>query len=77
MNLRRGLTLPECEYYRRNCNFTDEEQAVFDLCVRNQSRIQIARALKMSLSTVDRRTREVKHKIEKIQSLSDKKMAGT
>lgn len=77
MNLRHGLTRLECECYRKECNFTEDERKVFDLCVRNQSRVQIAEALDMSLSSVDRRTRDVKRKIQKVREFTDKKMTGT
>lgn len=77
MNLRRGLTLPECERYRRECNFTEDERAVFDLCVRNKSRLEIAETLGMSLSTVDRRTCAVKLKIQKVRKFYDEKTAGS
>lgn len=44
MNLLRGLTLLECERYRRECNFTEDERAVFDLCTRNRSRSSLSSA---------------------------------
>lgn len=77
MNLRRGLTSPECERYRRECNFTEEERAVFDLCVRNKSRPEIAGALGMSLSTVDRRIHDVKFKIRKVRIIGEKNVTKT
>lgn len=76
MNLRRGLTVPECERYRLECNFTEEERRVFDLCVRDWSRIQIAEALGMSLSTVDRRTRDVKRKIKTVSEIPQGRKAS-
>lgn len=76
MDLRHGLTVPECERYRRECNFTAPERAVFDLCVQNRSRMEIAEALNMSLSTVDRRTRDVKRKMQKVKNIDDKKLTG-
>lgn len=77
MNLLRGLTLLKCERYRRECNFTEDERAVFDLCTRNRSRLEIAEALKMSISTVDRRIHEVKLKIEKVRKFYDEKTVGS
>ncbi len=66
MNLRREFTEPECDRFRRDCNFTEEERAVFNLRVKDQSRIAIAETLNMSVATVDRRIRDIKRKIYKI-----------
>ena len=77
MNLRRGLTFPDCERYRLECNFTEDERRVFDLCVRSWSRIQIAAALDMSISTVDRRIHDIKLKIRKVRDDCDRKLMGT
>ena len=66
MNLRREFTELECDRFRRYCNFTEEERAVFNLRVKDQSRIAIAETLKMSVATVDRRIRDIKRKIYKI-----------
>ena len=60
------FTGPECEYFRKACNFTDEERAVFDLRVRARSIVEIQFALHMSESTVNRRIRSVKRKILKV-----------
>ncbi len=60
------FTRPECEYFRRNCNFTDEELAVFDLRVRDKSIVQICFALGMSESTITRRIRSIKRKIYRV-----------
>lgn len=66
MNIRNEFTEPECDWFRAVCNFTPEERAVFDLRVKDKSRIQIAMQLKMSESTVDRRIRGIKKKIHKV-----------
>lgn len=66
MNLRCGLIQRECERYRHDCNFTDEELAVFNLCVRGKFRLEIANILGMSVSTVDRRIHDIKVKIHQI-----------
>lgn len=66
MNIRNEFTEPECEWFRRVCNFTPDELAVFNLRVKDNSRIQIAMQLKMSESTVDRRIRSIKKKIHKV-----------
>lgn len=66
MNIRNEFTEPECEWFRNVCNFTPDELAVFNLRVKDYSRIEIAMALKMSESTVDRRIRGIKKKIHKV-----------
>lgn len=48
------------------CNFTPDELAVFNLRVKDHSRIEIAMKLGMSESTVDRRIRGIKRKIHKV-----------
>ncbi len=66
MNIRNEFTAAECERFRRDCNFTDDERAVFDIRVTGKSRVYISGKLNMSLSTVDRRIRDIKRKIYKI-----------
>ena len=66
MNIRTEFTEPECEWFRRMCNFTPDELAVFNLRVKDHSRIEIAMKLGMSESTVDRRIRGNKRKIHKV-----------
>lgn len=66
MNIKTEFTEPECERFRRECNFTDEERAVFDLRVKARSIIEIQGALNMSESTVSRRIRNIKRKIHKV-----------
>ena len=68
MNIRNEFTEPECEWFRNVCNFTPDELAVFNLRVKDNSRIQIAMQLKMSESSVDRRMRGIKKKIHKVLS---------
>ena len=66
MNIRNEFTESECEWFRNVCNFTPDELAVFNLRVKDNSRIKIAMQLKMSESTVDRRIRGIKKKIHKV-----------
>lgn len=66
INIKNEFTEPECEYYRRQCNFTDDERKVFDLRVKGKSLIEMCFALNMSESTVKRRIRAVKRKIYRV-----------
>lgn len=66
MNIKTEFTEPECERFRRECNFSDDERAVFDLRVRAHSIIEIQNTLNMSEATVNRRIRNIKRKIYKV-----------
>lgn len=66
MNIKTEFTEPECERFRRECNFSDEERAVFDLRVKARSIVEIQSALNMSEATVNRRIRNIKRKIYKV-----------
>jgi len=66
LNLKTEFTEPECERFRRECNFTPDERAVFDLRVKAHSVIEIQHALNMSESTVTRRIRSIKQKINRV-----------
>ncbi len=66
MNIRKEFTAAECERFRRDCNFTDDERAVFDIRVTGKSLVYISSQLNMSRSTVDRRIRDIKRKIYKV-----------
>ena len=71
MNLKTDFTEPECEWFRRNCNFTDQERIIFDLRVRDKTIIAIqdelqAMGLPLSEATINRRIRSIKDKILKV-----------
>lgn len=66
MNIKTEFTQPECERFRRECNFTDEERMVFDLRVKAFSLVEIHQKLNMSESTVNRRIKNIKRKIYKV-----------
>lgn len=60
------FTKRECDYFRRECNFTDEERAVFDMRTSARSVVEICMALHMSESTVYRKLNRIKCKILKV-----------
>lgn len=66
LNIKTEFTEPECERFREQCNFTDEELAVFNLRVKNNSIVQIQDKLHMSESMVNRRIKNIKKKILKV-----------
>lgn len=66
MNIKNEFTEIECERFRRDCNFTQEELDVFNLRVKSNSLVEIQCKLNMSSATVDRRIKSIKKKIIKV-----------
>lgn len=66
MNIKTEFTRLECERFRRDCNFTPEELAVFDLAVQNKSNVQIGLDLGMGQATVSRKIKSIKRKIIRV-----------
>ena len=60
------FTRPEVEYLRQECNFTDEERAVFDMRTSARSIVVIGLTLHMSESTVYRKLNCIKRKILRV-----------
>jgi len=71
LNIKTEFTEPECERFRRECNFTPDERVVFDLRVKDITIVAIQEKLKemgmpMSEATVNRRIKSIKKKIYKV-----------
>lgn len=66
IDLKHSFTELECERFRRLCNFTEEELAVFNMRVKGNGVVAISLALSMSEATVNRRIKAVKKKILKV-----------
>ena len=66
MNIKTEFTEPECEYFRKTCNFTDEEMQLFNMRVKGKSIVEIAIKESLSDSSVKRKLRNVKRKINKV-----------
>ena len=66
MNLKTDLTQSEADRFRMLCNFTDEEQIVFDLRIRGKSVVEISRTSAMSEGTVKRRLAGIRKKVERV-----------
>ena len=60
------FTSPEVESLRQECNFTDEERAVFDMRASARSIVEIGLTLHMSESTVYRKLNCIKRKILRV-----------
>lgn len=68
MNLGKMLSSmikPELDELKEICNFTDEEEKVFNELSRGRSRVYIAEKYALSCSTVSNRIKTIQNKIEK------------
>jgi orotate phosphoribosyltransferase-like protein len=61
-----SFTNAELQYFRDNCNFTDDERICFELRSKDLSNVQIADKMNVSLSKVCRLVKRVKIKILKV-----------
>jgi len=71
LNLKTDFTEPECERFRADCNFTEQERIIFDLRVKDSTIISIQTKLNelgmpLSEATINRRIRSIKDKIHKV-----------
>lgn len=64
MKLKDYLT-KELEYFRRNCNFTDDEMKYFNLRSKGKSNIEISLEMDISTATVSRLASRVQSKISR------------
>ena len=55
----------ELEYFRKNCNFSDDELQYFNLRARNKSNLQIAFEMSISQPQVSKLAKRVKTKMIK------------
>lgn len=60
------FTKTEFQYIVDECMFNDELKEIFEMLIKNYSRVQIAMKLNLSERTLDKRIREIKNKIKKI-----------
>lgn len=56
----------ELDYFRLNCNFSEQELQYFNLKAKDKSNVQIAYELNISESKVSKLARKVKNKIIRI-----------
>ena len=71
MNIKNEFTEPECEKFRRECNFTPDELEIFNLRVKDNLVVQIQMKLRekniyLSERTIERRLKNIKDKIKKV-----------
>lgn len=60
------FTVPELNYFREYCNFTNEERILFEYRSKNIPLEQCAELMNISVSTVKRLSRKVNNKIIKV-----------
>ena len=60
------FTEPELEYFRKMCNFTDEQRVLFEYRSKNIPLEQCAELMNVSVSTVKRLSRKVNSKIIRV-----------
>lgn len=65
-HLKPSFTELEKDRYKKLCGFTEQEEQVFDLVMKGESRVGISMQMKLSLSTVNRRIKSIKDKMKRV-----------
>lgn len=60
------FTVPELNYFKENCNFTQEEMMLFDYRAKNIPLETVAEIMNVSISTAKRISKRVNNKIIKV-----------
>lgn len=60
------FTVPELDYFRAKCNFTEDERTLFEYRSKNIPLEQCAGLMNVSVSTVKRLSRKVNSKIIRV-----------
>ena len=60
------FTVPELNHFRENCNFTDDERALFEYRSKGIPLEQCAELMNVSVSTIKRISRKVNNKIIRV-----------
>lgn len=66
MNKIADFTVPELNYFREMCNFSEEELEYFNLRSRNVPNVQIAMQMHVSEAKVSKLARKVKSKMIRV-----------
>lgn len=61
-----ALTKPELEKLKENCNFSEEEEVIFNYLSKQKSIREISIKMNISEPTVNRRVKDLKIKVERI-----------
>lgn len=60
------FTVPELNYFREYCNFTEEERMLFDYRSKNIPLETCAEIMNVSISTIKRMNKKIQNKIIKV-----------
>ena len=60
------FTVPELNYFREYCNFTEEERMLFDYRSKNIPIETCAEIMNVSISTIKRMNKKIQNKIIKV-----------
>lgn len=63
------FTIPELRFLDRNCNFTDDEEILFNLRARNIPLEECAELMNLSVSAVKHKSQKLNMKIHKVMNL--------
>lgn len=66
LNENNDFTVPELNYFREYCNFTEEERMLFDYRSKNIPLETCAEIMNVSISTINRISKRINKKIEKV-----------
>ena len=66
----------DLQFYREECNFTDEELIYFNMKAKGASDTMIVMNASFSLSKVNDLSKSVRKKIERVNNLFDKKIVS-
>ena len=59
----------ELEHYRKECNFTDDELAYFNMKAKDYSDNKITIELNVSISKVNKLSRQVRDKVKRVDRI--------
>ena len=60
------FTKPELDYFREQCNFTDEELEYFNMKARDKSHVEIAMKMNVSKDKVAKLSKRVRDKMIRV-----------
>ena len=65
------LVVSELNFYRDECNFTEDERRYFDMKSKDYSDIKVSMEMNISISKVNKLSRQVRTKMQRVEKLYD------
>ena len=65
------LVVSELNFYRDECNFTEDERRYFDMKSKDFSDIKVSMEMNISISKVNKLSRQVRTKMQRVEKLYD------